>query len=151
VLPALFETMGTAGVLIAFPFFVLLVIASLTSSISMLEVPVAYVVETHGAKRSRAVLVLGALITAICLVIVFNFEVLFDLVVMITTEYSQPLLGLFFVVFAGWIWNRNSILEELQQGNEGVEHSLFWKIWPFYVRFVCPVVIVAVYVQMVFF
>jgi len=151
VLPALFETMGTAGVVIAFPFFVLLVIASLTSSISMLEVPVAYVVETYGAKRSRAVLVLGALITAICLVIVFNFGVLFDLVVMITTEYSQPLLGLLFVVFAGWIWNRNSILEELRQGNEGVEHSLFWKIWPFYVRFVCPVIIVAVYVQMIFF
>src|SRR5690606_39906185 len=128
---------------IASPFFLLLVIASLTSSISMLEVPVSYVVETHGARRSHAVLVLGVLITAICLLIVFNFEVLFDLVVTVTTEYSQPLVGLFFVVFAGWIWNRDSILEEMRQGIEGVEHTQFWKIRQFYVRFVCPVIIVA--------
>lgn len=150
VLPALFETMGSTGVLFAFPFFVLLTIASLTSSISMLEVPVAYAVETRGAMRSRAALILGTAITLVCLVIVFNFNALFDLVVTITTEYSQPLLGLFFVIFAGWIWNRNSILQELRQGNEGVEHSLFWKIWPFYIRFVCPMIIVAVYMQLIF-
>ena len=45
VLPALFNTMGFIGVFVAIAFFALMTIASLTSSISMLEVPVAYGVE----------------------------------------------------------------------------------------------------------
>ena len=71
--------------------------------------------------------------------------------VTITTEFSQPLLGLFFAVFVGWIWQRNSLLQELQKGYAGAEHSLFWKIWPVYLRFVVPVAIVAVYIQLLFF
>ena len=41
VLPSLFTTMGAIGVFVAIAFFALMTIASLTSSISMLEVPVA--------------------------------------------------------------------------------------------------------------
>ncbi len=51
VLPALFNTMGAMGILVALSFFLLMTIASLTSSISMLEVPVAYGVENLGVER----------------------------------------------------------------------------------------------------
>ena len=47
ILPALFETMDGIGVALATAFFVLMSIAALTSSISMLEVPVAYLIERH--------------------------------------------------------------------------------------------------------
>tara|TARA_R110002049_G_scaffold70740_3_gene182643 strand:- start:453 stop:1421 length:969 start_codon:yes stop_codon:yes gene_type:complete len=151
VLPALFETMGSAGVFVALAFFILMTIASLTSSISMLEVPVAYVVETFDTGRRKATLLIGGMVTIICLVIVFNFNSLFDLVVNATTEFSQPLLGLFFAVFVGWVWNRNGVLQEIQKGSPEVEHSFFWKVWPFYIRFVCPIAILAVYIQIIFF
>ncbi|PCH61989.1 MAG: sodium-dependent transporter [SAR86 cluster bacterium] len=148
VLPALFDTMGIIGIPVAIAFFLLMVIASLTSSISMLEVPVAYAVENHQMDRRRATWLIGAAITAICMIIVFNFDSLFDLVVSATTEYSQPLLGLFFCVFAGWIWHRNSVLAELKQGFPEVESSFFWKIWPLYVKYICPLAIAAVYIQL---
>ena len=147
VLPALFETMGAAGIFVAMAFFVLMTIASLTSSISMLEVPVAYAVEHHGIERHRASLNIAAIITVISLLIVFNFDPLFDLVVTYTTEFSQPMLALFFCVFVAWIWSRNEVLEELKKGCPEVESGLFWKIWPFYVKFVCPVAILLVYFQ----
>jgi NSS family neurotransmitter:Na+ symporter len=147
VLPALFETMGVAGIFVAMAFFVLMTIASLTSSISMLEVPVAYAVEHHGIERHRASLSIAAIITVISLLIVFNFDPLFDLVVTYTTEFSQPMLALFFCVFVAWIWSRNEVLEELKKGCPEVESGLFWKIWPFYVKFVCPVAILLVYFQ----
>jgi len=51
------------------------------------------------------------------------------------------LLGLVLCVFAGWVWKRDQILAELKLGNEQAEQSLFWKIWPWYVRFDCLVVI----------
>jgi len=147
VLPALFDSMGAIGLVVAIAFFSLMTIASLTSSISMLEVPVAYAVEHHGLDRHRAAMAIGFLITCISLVIVFNFDSLFDRVVTYTTEYSQPMLGLFFCIFVAWIWNRNDILSEIKQGSPEVEKGLFWKIWPFYVKFICPLAILAVYFQ----
>ena len=101
VLPALFNNMGAIGILVALAFFALMTIASLTSSISMLEVPVAYSVENRGMPRPKAAIIIGIIITLASLLIVFNFDPLFDWVVNFTTERSQPLLSLFICFFAG--------------------------------------------------
>ena len=53
VLPALFDSMGGIGLLVGFAFFVLMSIAAVTSSISLLEVPVSYAVETHKVSRKK--------------------------------------------------------------------------------------------------
>jgi len=147
VLPALFESMGGAGLGVSLAFFVLMSIAALTSSISMLEVPVAYAVENHQMERKRATYLIGGLITLASVLLVLNFEMLFGLAVALATRYSQPLLGLMLCVFAGWIWQRNSVLQELKKGVENAEHGWFWKIWPAYVRYVCPAAILAIFVQ----
>ncbi len=150
VLPELFSTMGMAGTLVSITFFFLMSIAALTSSISMLEVPVAYTIEERGISRNKAVIAIGGIIAAISIVILFNFDPLFGLVISVTTRYSQPLLGFMFCIYAGWIWHRNSILKELRKGNEAIENSIFWKIWPWYVRLVCPVIIMGIFLQTIF-
>ncbi|GAB5414030.1 MAG: sodium-dependent transporter [Congregibacter sp.] len=147
VLPALFETMGVAGGIVSFTFFFLMSIAALTSSISMLEVPVAYTIETHGIDRLKAVGVIGAAIAAVSMLILFNFESLFGLVIAFTTRYSQPLLGFVFCIYVGWIWHRDSLLQELKKGAPDIEHGLFWKIWPWHLRLVCPAIILLIFVQ----
>jgi NSS family neurotransmitter:Na+ symporter len=147
VLPKLFETMGIAGDIVAFTFFVLMSIAALTSSISMLEVPVAYTIEAHGMRRRPAVKIIGGLIAGISTLILLNFETLFGFVIALTTRYSQPLLGFMFCIYAGWVWHRDTLLQELRKGNPDVESTLFWKIWPWYVRVVCPVIILAIFAQ----
>lgn len=147
VLPELFSTMGTAGIIVSITFFFLMSIAALTSSISMLEVPVAYTIEEHGVSRKKAVWVIGGIIAAISTVILFNFAQLFGLVIAFTTRYSQPLLGFMFCLYAGWVFNRNTLLQELRKGNPQVEQGLFWKIWPWYVKLVCPLIILAIFAQ----
>ena len=147
VLPELFTTMGTAGIVVSFTFFFLMSIAALTSSISMLEVPVAYAIEEHGLGRRAAVFSIGAIIALASTVILLNFESLFGLVITFTTRYSQPLLGFMFCVYAGWVWHRDTLLQELRKGNPDVEQGLFWKIWPWYVKLVCPVIILAIFAQ----
>ncbi|MGO4894275.1 sodium-dependent transporter [Flavobacterium sp. W21_SRS_FM6] len=149
VLPAFFETMGMIGNVVAFAFFALMIIAAVTSSISMLEVPVAYVVESKGLGRKRSVWFLALGIYALSCIIATNFNALFGLVIAITTEYSQPLLGLVLCIFTGWVWKRDQILAELKEGDPSAEQGLFWKIWPWYVRFVCPVVIVVMFYRSV--
>ncbi len=113
----------------------------------MLEVPVAYTIEEHGLSRLRAVWLIGCAIAIVSTVILLNFEDLFGAVIAFTTRYSQPLLGFMFCMYAGWVWNRNSILQELRKGNPDVEQGLFWKVWPWYVKFVCPVIILAIFGQ----
>lgn len=141
VLPSLFSTMGMVGLLIALAFFLLMSIAALTSSISMLEVPVSYMVEHRKVARQKAVWLVAAVIFAASLAIIFNFNSLFGFVITLTTRYSQPLLGLMLCIFAGWVWNRNAILQELKKGDSRAEFSWFWRIWPWYVKFVCPLII----------
>lgn len=149
VLPALFDSMGGAGVFVSFAFFALMAIAALTSSISMLEVPVAYAVENHDMERHRATYLIGGIITLVSVVIILNFEALFGLAVSAATRYSQPLLGLMLCIFAGWIWHRDSVLQEVKAGFDGAEQSWFWKIWPSYVRYVCPTAILVVFIQVI--
>ena len=141
VLPSLFTTMGAVGGVVAFAFFLLMSIAALTSSISMLEVPVSYVVEKRNLNRHKAVWLIAAIIFALSCLIIINFDTLFGLVIALTTRYSQPLLGLMLCIFAGWIWHRNEILKELKSGDELAEQRIFWRIWPWYVKFVCPLII----------
>ncbi|GAA0542701.1 sodium-dependent transporter [Rheinheimera aquimaris] len=145
VLPSLFDTMGLVGLFVALAFFLLMSIASLTSSISMLEVPVSYVVENKNVSRHKAVWLIAAIIFAASVIIILNFSTLFGFVIALTTRYSQPLLGLMLCIFAGWVWKRNEILQELKKGDSNAENSLFWRIWPWYVRFVCPVVILLMF------
>ena len=70
VLPALFDSMGTSGLLIAFIFFLLMSIAAITSSISMLEVPVSYVVEEFKVRRRSATYFISAIIFSISVITV---------------------------------------------------------------------------------
>ncbi|MEJ2762545.1 sodium-dependent transporter [Photobacterium sp. MCCC 1A19761] len=145
VLPAMFETMGGAGLFIGVLFFVLMVIAALTSSISMLEVPVSCATEELKQDRKVAVWWIGGLITLFSALIVFNFGELFGLVISLTTEYAQPILGMMFALLVGWVWKRDKVLQEIREGYPELEQGLFWKIWPWYVRVVCPILMLMVF------
>jgi len=145
VLPTLFDGMGAIGLFVGFGFFVLMSIAALTSSISMLEGPVSYAVERHNVERKKASTLVGLGIFILSALIVLNFDVLFGLVISISTVYGQPLIAMLCCVFVGWIWQRSEVLAEIKQGNDVVEHSLFWKIWPWYTKFVCPSAIAIVF------
>lgn len=149
VLPVLFESMGSIGVVVAFAFFSLMTIASVTSSISMLEVPVSLAAEETKLARGPATLLIGSIVFVISTIVLLNFETLFDFIIDLTTVYSQPLLSVMLCVFVGWVWHRNNLLEEIKKGHADVEATLFWKIWPTYVRFFCPVLILLAFGQSV--
>ena len=148
VLPSLFNSMGNVGLFVAAGFFALMSIAALTSSISMLEGPVSYAVERHGMARKKAAVVIGVIIFLCSLLIMTNFSSLFGFVITISTKYGQPIVAMLCCIFVGWIWQRNSLINEIKQGHEQVESSLFWKVWPVYTRFVCPTAIALVFVNM---
>jgi len=147
VLPSLFDNMGQIGLFIAFAFFVLMSIAAVTSSISMLEGPVSFVVERHNVERKKATSLIGVLILILSVIIVINIEFMLDLVAIISTQYGQPIIAMLCCVFVGWIWQRSEVLAEIKNGNPDIENSIFWKIWPWYTKFVCPAAIAMVFLH----
>ncbi|UTT85359.1 sodium-dependent transporter [Vibrio pelagius] len=144
VLPLMFDSLGFLGQLFSIVFFLLLTIAALTSSISMLEAPVSLVSERFNTARTPTSWVIGGLIALFSIVIVYNFGTLFGLVAMIATQYLQPIAALMFCLFGGWVWSRASKVKELEQGCPDFQLGWFGKVWPAYVKFVCPVLVVTV-------
>ena len=143
ILPELFNSMGTVGMIVAISFFSLLSIAALTSTISSTEVPVAYLVEDKNFSRSKATwLVSGIVLTASMILIAF-FDSLFGVVIRVLTTILQPLSCLFYFIVVGWLWKRGNKLRDvsLQQGRKWLP------IWGNYLRFVCPLLLTIVFIN----
>jgi NSS family neurotransmitter:Na+ symporter len=44
-------------------------------------------------------------------------------------------------IFVGYVWKTDSALSEMELGFAGVKQGLFAKIWPIFIKFICPLVI----------
>lgn len=142
ILPELFSTMGEIGLLIGLLFFVLMSIASVTSTISTTEIPVAFLVENHQVDRTKATWAVSLVVLVCASAIILNFEWLFGLVIMLFTQYQLPLMGLFYFVTAGWMWQRGN---KLRQATTGAH---YW--FAQYIRFVCPILMTLVFANVAF-
>ncbi|ARD45271.1 sodium-dependent transporter [Colwellia sp. PAMC 21821] len=143
ILPELFNSMGSIGMLVAIGFFSLLSIAALTSTISSTEVPVSYLVEDKKLSRSKATWLVSAIVLATSMTLITFFDSLFGLVIRVLTTILQPLSCLFYFIVVGWLWKRGNKLRDvsLQEGRKWLP------IWGNYLRFVCPMLLTVVFIN----
>jgi len=152
VLPGIFEKMPF-GDIFALLFFVLLAVAAITSTISMLEVIVAYLVEELKMTRRKATIaatlsvsVLG-MVTVLSLGSLSNFKIigrnLFEFLEFMTTNIMLPLGGLCIVLFIGWFYSPGLTKKELS--NDGQLKSAYLPLFMFIVKFIAPVAIAMVF------
>ncbi len=162
VLPKVFETMP-GGTIIGLFFFILLAIAALTSTVSLLEVPVAFFVDEKKWSRKKAVWVLTALVFVAGLpsalsqgaVEMFsNMSVLgqtdwLSLMNFIFSDLSLPIGGLFLSVFVGWVWGAQRASEEALEGATPRARALMFA-WRPLIQCISPVIILLVLLNKVF-
>jgi NSS family neurotransmitter:Na+ symporter len=145
-LPNVFSQMP-GGYFWSILFFVLLSVAALTSTISLLEVIVAYFVEEFSVKRhtvivfaSIGILLLGTL-ASLSLGIFKDVQILgmgfFDLFDTLTSKVLMPIGGLFISIFVGWKLNKQSILNELSL--HAKYKTSYFKLYLFLIRYIAPV------------
>jgi NSS family neurotransmitter:Na+ symporter len=146
ILPSLFSKFGVIGLLLTFALFTLLSIAALTSTISSTEVVVAYLVEAKNISRKYATNGVSLLVLIASMLIIVNFEALFGIVIQVLTTILQPLSSLFYFIVVGWIWRRGNRITDLALLQKNKQLRLFG----FYLRFVCPVLLVIVFVHNAF-
>lgn len=141
VLPQLFHELGgVLGLIFGGSFFLLLSIAALTSTISLLEVPVSYAIDEFDIKRKKAAQLIGFGILLVSIIISFNTS-LIGFFVTIFNNIGLPLGGLMICLFLGYYWKTGKALEEMEHGYPGIKKSLFSKIWPAFVMFIAPLAI----------
>ncbi len=152
VLPAIFQQMP-GGYVLAVLFFFLLFMASITSTISMSEISIAYFSEELKMSRNQAsmlntgiAIVLGSL-CALSFGVLSGFTIfgmtLFDLFDYVSSNLLLPFGGIFFSVFVGWILDRSVVEDELS--NHGKLKVRVVKPLIFCLRYVAPVSIVIVF------
>ena len=140
-LPGVFAQMP-AGFLWSMLFFCLLFFAALTSSISILETPVAYLMD-HGWNRRSASCVMGLMIFLLGLPSAFSLDGslkiagkdFLDAACYLTDSILMPLGGVLICIFTGWVIHAKvrAIFEEPEQKFAG------YPLWLFFVRVVAPV------------
>jgi NSS family neurotransmitter:Na+ symporter len=140
-LPIAFGNM-TGGWLFGVLFFVLLVFAALTSSISLVEPVVAWMVENKGFSRVKASVISGFIIWLLGVSVAFSFNIwsefklfdktIFDFLDYLTANLMLPIGGFCIAVYAGWVMQKKHVKEELD-----IPEQQF-KIWRFLACYVAP-------------
>ena len=147
------------GVIFGTGFFMLLGIAALTSSVSLLEVVTSWAVDERGMSRRKAAISLGLVAFVIGIPSALaNGAVswltnlpgvgmdFLSFLFMVFGQYSLVIGALLISLFVGWVWGVKAAGEEVRE-NDG-EFPL-GRTWAFLIRFVAPTAIVAILVKMV--
>lgn len=150
VLPRLFATLP-GGQLVGAAFFILLTMAALTSTISLLEVPVAHFIDVHKWTRRKAVLLVttGVFLLAVpsalgngAVGVLGSLPGLgVDFLTMMGTvwnDFALPIGGLLTAVFVGWVWRVDQAIEEVELHGAPFPARRLWSVL---IRYVCPVAI----------
>lgn len=149
------------GQLFGTMFFVLLLFAALTSSIGMLEAPVAWLAERTRLKRTGAAILAGGI--SWCLgvlavlsqnrlsdfypldgIAIFSGKTFFDLFDFLVINIMMPLGGILIAVFTGWLVHRKFTQQELY----GDKPTIWFSAWRILVRYVAPVILLGVFLDM---
>ncbi len=156
ILPAVFQQMA-GGYFWAILFFILLFFASLTSTISLSEIFINFLIEEHHLTRKKAtwisaiVVVVLAVLCALSFNVLSSFKVfgmnLFDLFNYVSSNVFMLLGGLFTAVFVGWFIDRRVVVEQL--ANKGRLNVPVMNYLMFCLRYVAPVAVVFIFLQLV--
>ncbi len=155
VVPAIFAKMGTLGPIFSIIFFAALTLAALTSSMSLMEAVVAYLMDEKGLARKTAVVGTSAALAVMNILASLSMGLLgdvkifgagfFDLFDLITDKVFLAIGGLLVTVFVGWVMNKEDLKDEITNGGS-VKFALF-EVWHFAVKFIIPLAIAVVVVS----
>lgn len=157
ILPQVFNSMGAAGGIIGCVFFILVIFAALTSSISLVETCTAIVSDGSGCSRVRALVISIVYITLVGIVVNLGYSSLsfieplgegtsiLDFLDFISNSVMMPIAAILTCVFVGWIIKPKVIADEVKSS---AKFSLE-KPWTVMVKYIAPICIALILVAYV--
>src|SRR5699024_5605583 len=146
------------GYIFAILFFALIAVAALTSTISLLEVVVAYGIEGFNLSRKKSTIVSFTLITLLGIFAslsngplstkkIFDRN-LFDFLDYLTANYFLTIAAFITSLFLGWKLDKK--LVEKQLTNDGTISVRYLNVFRFIIKYITPILIIVVFISGVF-
>ena len=155
VLPGIFQQMA-GGYFWALLFFLLVFFASLTSTISLSEIPITFLIEEHKLSRPKAINWTALITFALATVAALSFNVLddiklwgkniFDMMDYAASNIFMLIGGIFTALYVGWVMDRKIIHEQLTNGGRLKARSEPYML--FCMRYVAPVCILFIFLYL---
>lgn len=150
-----FSAIPIVGIIVAVAFYILLVLAALTSLISLHEVCTAFFAEELNMSRKKGALAVTigcCVLGAFCSLsfggrewLAIGGKSLFDIFDFVTGQILLPVGGFFTCLFLGWYVPKKIVKEEFTNG--GTLSSRLFNVYLFCVRFVCPILILLIFLN----
>lgn len=151
-LPNIFNQMN-GGYIFAIIFFLLLSVAALTSTISILEVTVSLVQEELKWTRSKATIITTIAIAILGILCTLSMSMgeeyhifgmtFFDMMDFMTSNWLLPLAGVFAVIFVGYVMRPEDVKDELSNGGT-LRIDSWFRVYLFAVRYVAPIAVILI-------
>lgn len=143
-LPYIFSQMTPwVGAVVSILFFLSVLVAALTSSISLLEVGVAYLVDEKGASRTKATIGLSVLIWVIG-ILCSLYGGVFNFLDHLCSDWLMPFGGVLFAMFVGWKMSKADVYDELTNGGTR-NRRLFGAVY-FLIRYIAPIGVLGIFI-----
>jgi len=165
-LPELLYTYIPFGSVIAPIFFILVAFAALSSTISLLEVIVAYFIDKMGIARKTATLIGAGLAYCVSILSALSLGAvgflsewsifgegkggILSTLDHLAANWMLPVGGLLITLFVGWKLDKKIVSEELGLYNEDGSPKLTYKLFRCFIRFTAPLAILAVILAVIF-
>lgn len=150
VLPQVFATMP-GGALFGAAFFLLLAAAALTSAVSLLEVPIAYVMRRHSVSRRKATILIALAIFCAGVPSSLGFGPLQDIQIFgraildaidhVVSDFVLPATGITIAGLVGWVWGTRTARREADMAGR------LGGFWIATLRYVTPLVIALIFLR----
>lgn len=153
ILPTIFQQMP-GGTIWAVLFFLLLFFASITSTISLSEIPITFMIDEYKISRGKAIVITATLMTIVAVVSALSFSTLcdfkilgkniFDFLDYVGPNFFMLLGGLITAIYVGWILKKDVVHNQLTNG--GTHKSRFVQAYIiFCLRYVAPIAIIIIF------
>ncbi len=150
ILPVIFDRMPF-GIVFGMLFFLLLCVAALASTVSLLEVSVSYCIDEVKWSRKKSVLAAGVLSFLIGIPSILSYGNVkffrelplvkvsfFEMMDFVWGSLALSIGALFISIFVGYVWKSAGALKEI---NLGIKKFRYGWIWSISVKFLCPLLI----------
>ncbi len=156
-LPELFYTEVPFGIILGPLFYVLVALAALTSTMSLLEVVTSYVIDEHGIERHKATVMCGSAVFVFTIFAALSFSDVpflstlavfegktgwFETADHFVSNWMLPTGGLAITIAVGWFMTREQSESELV--DETTPGWFSYGVWRFFIRYVAPVAVAAI-------
>ncbi len=157
-LPKVFDSMGKAGVVVGLIFFVMVLFAAITSSVSILEANVSCFMDQFKMKRSTATMTMIGIGLVMAVVVCLGYNVFYfeyklpngataqilDIADYISNNILMPIVAISTCVIIGWIVKPKVIIDEATKNGEKFSRKGLYSIM---VRYIAPIMLLLLFLQ----